>query len=310
MIWATWDPDAPPFLDFLGDMKLYLDLLVDHHDGREGGTEVVGGVIKWRFPANWKFAAENFIGDGLHTISHRSVEIAGIGPGGQGQTRYGQVELPRNLCIGFPGGHGTAVGFLPHVQDYDPFPQFRTAVGPVDAPGFLQEYYRKIADERMKNLKGQMRPGLMTVAGIFPNVAFHSTFPRTLAVWHPSGPHMTEGWRWCFVEKDAPQEVKDVVRHHFMRYSGPGGMTEQDDMENWNYATEASRGIIARRYPYNYECGLGWEEPAGVLDAMICPSPTEANQRNYYRAYVDYMESNSWGEILERQHLRRSGNGR
>jgi hypothetical protein len=36
-------------------------------------------------------------------------------------------------------------------------------------------------------------------------------------------------------------------------------MTEQDDMENWNYAHAASRGTIARRYPYSYEQGLGFE---------------------------------------------------
>lgn len=39
--------------------------------------------------------------------------------------------------------------------------------------------------------------------------------------------------------------------------AGPGGLTEQDDMENWNYASAASKGTIARRYPYNYQDGYG-----------------------------------------------------
>jgi hypothetical protein len=43
-IWATWDPSAPPFLEYLGDFKLYLDLSLDSWDGREGGTEVLGGI--------------------------------------------------------------------------------------------------------------------------------------------------------------------------------------------------------------------------------------------------------------------------
>ena len=50
-------------------------------------------------------------------------------------------------------------------------------------------------------------------------------------------------------DADAPAEVKDVLRRFYMRYSGPAGMTEQDDMENWLYATKASTGTIARRYP-------------------------------------------------------------
>jgi hypothetical protein len=40
------------------------------------------------------------------------------------------------------------------------------------------------------------------------------------------------------------------------RYSGPAVMTEQDGMENWNCASAARRGTIARRYPYNYQMVL------------------------------------------------------
>ena len=59
------------------------------------------------------------------------------------------------------------------------------------------------------------------------------------------------------VDKKAPEAAKDALRHFGMRYSGPGGMTEQDDAENWNYATAASKGTIASRYPFNYEMGIG-----------------------------------------------------
>ena len=64
-------------------------------------------------------------------------------------------------------------------------------------------------------------------------------------------------WRFFFVDRDAPREVKNFLRDYYIRYSGPAGMTEQDDMENWNYAHAASRGVIARRYPYTYEMGHG-----------------------------------------------------
>ncbi|MCZ6556871.1 MAG: hypothetical protein O7A69_03725 [SAR324 cluster bacterium] len=33
-------------------------------------------------PANWKFPAENFLGDTYHTVSHRSVDLVGISPSG------------------------------------------------------------------------------------------------------------------------------------------------------------------------------------------------------------------------------------
>src|SRR2546428_4804820 len=83
-IWATWDRSAPSFEGYLGGYKLYLDLLLDAWDGREGGTEVIGGTHKWLIPCNWKFPAENFSGDRYHGVSHPSVDMVGIGPSGKG----------------------------------------------------------------------------------------------------------------------------------------------------------------------------------------------------------------------------------
>ena len=105
-IWATWDKNAPPFAEFLGEMKVYLDLLLDSRDGNEGGSEIIGGVQKWTMPCNWKFPAENFAGDAYHNISHRSVDIAGIGPSGRGRRDTDQQNAAPRLNVGFPDlGH-------------------------------------------------------------------------------------------------------------------------------------------------------------------------------------------------------------
>jgi hypothetical protein len=82
-----------------------------------------------------------------------------------------------------------------------------------------------------------------------------------------------------------------VLRRYFLRYSGPAGMTAQDDMANWNYATMASKGVIARRYPYNYQMGLGqaygtYDSP-GVLTDRIA----EQNQRGFYQRWAACMEA-------------------
>src|SRR5437870_5574697 len=58
---ATFDPSAPPLVEYLGEMTRYLDRFFDR---REVGIEVVGGVHKWVVPCNWEFPAENFGGDG------------------------------------------------------------------------------------------------------------------------------------------------------------------------------------------------------------------------------------------------------
>ena len=76
LVFATFDPNAPPLLDYLGEMAWYLDSFFDR---REGGTEVIGGVHKWVVPCNWKLPAENFGGDGYHVAwSHLSAIRSGF----------------------------------------------------------------------------------------------------------------------------------------------------------------------------------------------------------------------------------------
>ena len=42
-----------------------------------------------------------------------------------------------------------------------------------------------------------------------------------------------------------------------MRYNGPVGYTESDDMENWNYVYPASQGATARKNDYFFPNGMG-----------------------------------------------------
>lgn len=143
-IWATWDPAAPPFLDHLGEMKLYLDTLLDCRDGREGGSEVIGGVQKWTIPCNWKFAAENFAGDAYHNISHRSVDIVGIGPSGRGRRDTDERTFATRVATSFPAlGHG-AISFL-QTEDAPYTPSYR------DTPG-VEAYFRHCDEERQRRL--------------------------------------------------------------------------------------------------------------------------------------------------------------
>lgn len=292
-IWATWDNDAPPLLDYLGGMKVFLDSALDHRDGREGGSEVLGGVQKWRARCNWKTGAENFIGDKAHGApTHQSVDAVGIGPSGGRGRRDNELrgEL-RLLVFGFPElGHG-ANASQPHVHEppYEPTYQNHPEI---------QAYFEKVHAERSERLQGKVR--VKTVVGtIFPNMSFHGLQPRTILVMHPNGPTETEFWRWYIVDADAPPEVKDALRRYCLRYSGPGGMTEQDDLENWTYATEAAKGTMARRYPYNYSMGIEHSVPYDPIPGSVwCNVDTsEQNQRIYYKRWGEFMDEKPWGNL-------------
>ncbi len=291
-IWASWDPDAPAFSDYLGGMRVYLDLLLDSRDGREGDAEVLGGIQKWIVPCNWKFAAENFVGDAYHAISHRSVDTVGIAPGGKGRTDDGTTR-PKRYAVSFPDlGHGTNTTI--QMLENEPYTPIYPNVSE------LQDYLKREYEERQQRL-GNMSRLLGSASTIFPNTSFQPRQPRTLAVWHPHGPTKTEMWRFVFVDREAPEKLKDLVRRYHELSVGPVGMTEQDDMENWVYATSASAGTIARRYPYNYEMGLGGGQPSDFPPGLISDVPSEKNQRGFYGRWAEFMDASGWSDLYPKR---------
>jgi hypothetical protein len=205
--------------------------------------------------------------------------------------------MARRLQVSFyDRGHQTGVYLFPKDRPMPPSYQHSPLVA---------EYFAHCEEERRKK-RGEWARLIGSPGEIFPNTALHPRQPRTIAAWHPRGPHQTEVWRWYMVDSAAPPEVKDFLRDYYIRYSGPAGMTEQDDMENWNYAHAASRGTIARRYPYSYEQGLGFETeryewqglpiPGTVMDITEAKS-SEHNLRNLYRRWAEFMEADSWDEL-------------
>ena len=287
-IWATWDKDAPSFEDYIGGMRHYLDSALDHRDGRPGGSVVLGGIQKWRVKCNWKLPAENFVGDLYHDVSHRSVDIVGIGPsGGRGR----RDAMGGRVAVAFPQlGHGL-LGNLPHYEE----PEYSATYA---SDPELEKYYQDVHNKRVENLGNQMRVR-HRVGTIFPNMSFHGWQPRTITVYHPISATEMEMWRLYLVDSDAPKAVKEAARHYFLRYSGPGGMTESDDMENWTGATAACVGAISRDMYFNYEMGIGHTEPIPELpDAVVSNEYTEENARAYYRRWAQFMQAKSWSELM------------
>tara|TARA_B110000014_G_scaffold179572_1_gene129046 strand:- start:658 stop:1104 length:447 start_codon:yes stop_codon:yes gene_type:complete len=139
--------------------------------------------------------------------------------------------------------------------------------------------------------------------------------PRSIAVWNPRGANSHEAWRWFLIDKNAPPEVREFLRHYYITYSGPSGLTEQDDMENWNYAHNASQGVIARRHPYNYQMGLGFDGPPVDTDGLEMPGQIrnvtdafagEQNQRGFYQRWSEFMSVPDWDALA----TWRNGNGK
>ena len=223
--------------------------------------------------------------------------MIGMGPSGQrgaSSRRDNEYAGGQRFWVGFPQGHGLTGALMPEQTEY---------VSTYQHHPIVDQYFRHCFHERKRRLGAKARM-LPLVGTIFPNASYHGRQPRGICVWHPHSPTETEAWRFFLVDADAPAEVKDVLRRYYMRYSGPAGMTEQDDMENWLYATAASKGTIARRYPFNYQMSMGAYKTNDPIPGDVSLQITDQTPRNYYRVYAQYLNGGSWDELLGRPPVR------
>ncbi len=278
LYFATFDPEAPPLREYLGEMTWYLDTFFDR---REGGIEVIGGMHKWVMPCNWKFPAENFAGDGYHVPwSHLSAVRTGSG----GDFRVKPDPAGKALS---PGNGHSAMAVGPDMEADPPIPAVLAYEAQI-LPEMRQRLGRRL--ERIKPIAGT----------VFPNFSMLRPTSRTFRVWHPRGPDKTEVWAWVFADKAAPPEVKKALRLAGARVFGPGGTFEQDDMDNWQGCTQTARGVVARRVALSYEMGLGHERFDQDLGAFASDYRySESNHRRFYRRWAQLMDADGWAGVAD-----------
>ena len=171
LIFGTWNPEAPPLEEALGEMAWYMDAMLDRDPE---GTVVVGGVHKWVLEGNWKLAAEQFATDWYHVnMSHASALMV-LSPTGKGPK--GDVARPAGRQYVDPKGHGA--GFPTH-------PKSR-----FDAPVVHKWYDYDRLRERLGDarVEGPMTTGHATV---FPNFSYLPV-NGSIRIWHPKGPDRME----------------------------------------------------------------------------------------------------------------------
>jgi phenylpropionate dioxygenase-like ring-hydroxylating dioxygenase large terminal subunit len=286
-IWANWDKSAPDLRTYLGGAATYLSAALCDSEGDPDGTEIAGGVMRWRVGLNWKVPMPDL--DTTHGwITHRSAR----GPvAGFGSTE--RISIPTyndSYHVWFPEGHthSTRVGDPPMENKFSQFVEYPE----------LQAYFREGWAKRRERLG--LLAGEVDVPHIFPNAG--STVGRMIRILHPQGPAETEMWSYIIVDKKLSPELKaQAVRFHERRW-GPNGMIQKDDMENWFVQTRYSKGFMTR-WALHQNNQLGMTKPsvhgpsAFGLPGMFHPQPTDANYRAYFQRYSEIMEAKSWDDL-------------
>ncbi len=289
LIFGNFDPEAPPLRDYLGEMAWYLDVIVD---ATPAGTEFLGPPMKNRIKCNWKLPPENFCGDGYHVgwthagalKARANFSIAGIAPGNT------EIDLSQGLQVTMSRGHGFGWGT-------DGKSGFSLYDDPRPALDYLEKTRPRVID-RLGEWRGRKFYGSNLNANIFPNFSFLGCGINTFRVWLPKGPDELEVWIWVLVEKDMPQQLKDMIRTESPRLFGMAGIFEPDDAENFEAATRLSRGYQTRQRYVRTDMGIGSEERHPELPGIISQGIIgETPQRGFYRFWHALMCAGSWSEI-------------
>jgi hypothetical protein len=130
---------------------------------------------------------------------------------------------------------------------------------------------------------------------LFPNFALMAFFSpmlgRNLLLFHPRGIWEHEVWQWTMVEREAPKAVKELGIQRAYQGQYMAGIVAPDDVENFERLVEAMRAPRNWRRPFHYGLQLGHQEegPRGV-PGNLGPNPSETNQRQFYRFWLELME--------------------
>ena len=250
----------------------------------------MGGSLRSILPANWKFAMDNSSGDAYHGyVTHGSARLISVRGNSPAPVADVFAGSPDRATVHAGNGHGITTTYMGSELNKQ-FVNSRDSVVKRCNMEHLAELDQRLGPPRSR----QVTPN---TTNVFPNFTSCLGGSQTLRIWHPRGPKRTEMWSFCLVDKDAPQEVKDALRKDHMLTFSPGGLQEQDDMNNWQQCTEAASSPIGRKYLMNQAMGLGHERRSEIVPGVLSHQPSETNQRALYGRWAEIMDAPSWDQI-------------
>lgn len=292
LIFATFDPDAIPLEEHLGDLAWYLEAIMGKFDE---GMEVVGTPVRNIIKANWKTEGENLSGDGYHTmVTHATAVELGLFATPKDLEKLTDSVTPRFTGRTVDCGHGHTIRIqrLPVQVDGNKYWGYPEAM--------WEQFDRNLSEEQQ-----QVMSALSVCHGsVFPNMSFienfktnvdgpelHARYFRITIRYPISATHCEQLW-FLLQPKNADSEWRHLSSLAYLRTNGPSGMFELDDTENFVGISEASVGEFARNQAITYLGGLhheptpadvGW--PGNVVDG----DRTERTLRAFHREWARMM---------------------
>lgn len=257
-LFASLSPDVPTLDEFLGDTRLFLDLVVDQSPQ---GVEFVPGAVGFTYNANWKMQVENGVDLYHFTSTHpsyigvleerRKRREASAGAGDDAAKRVGgsiyenlaaQKESERGI-FSFPYGHVAYWGDNPNVQERPLF-------------GAIDEIRERVGNERadwMLRVRNLV---------IYPNLQIVENASLQLRTVRPLSVDRTEVRAWCLAPRgETPQARRQRIRQYEDFYN-PSGFATPDDTAAYE-ACQKGHGARVLEWQQGYSRGMLAQQQGG-----------------------------------------------
>jgi benzoate/toluate 1,2-dioxygenase alpha subunit len=232
-IFGNLDSDCESLSEYLGEAKLFIDLLVDQ--GPEG-VEFLKGSTTYTFDGNWKLQTENGV-DGYHpttvhwnfadTQRHRAHSNAN---GATPKT----LELVPTAPTGNAGyfdfgkGHGVMWGTFPNPEERCNYAQ------------------RSEIAERIGQLRADWAVGKLRNLLVYPSVFFMDNRGSQIRFVRPISVDKTEITTFIVAPVGEPPELKFKRLRQYEDFFNASGMATPDDLAEFDAVQEGFKGHALR----------------------------------------------------------------
>ncbi|WP_213571188.1 Rieske 2Fe-2S domain-containing protein [Rhodococcus sp. USK13] len=279
LIFGCLDDQVESLSDYLGGFEFYLDYYLK---AGIDGVEVFGPPDVWESNCDWKLWAENSSGDGYHTpVTHQfGFHLGYFASSGATHSTGHAAHIAGK-------GHGIGLGETPGMPPF---------------MGFPSDIVSELDESLTESQRQAFSPVRTAVGLVFPNLNFLSQpFSRipgengvrfcTMRQAQPLRAGRMRMTSWCLVPKSASQEFKEESYRAYTLAFGPGGMFEQDDMENFNNITHQLQGSAIRELDLPYVMGIDQQQVPDYPGPghVVQPYMNDSNFRNLWSTWASYV---------------------
>jgi p-cumate 2,3-dioxygenase alpha subunit len=263
MCFVNFDENACSLVEYLGNAKEYLDLVLDQSSD---GMTIIAGQQDYAIRANWKLLVENS-NDGYHAAMTHATYLDYLA---NTHAKGNEVAL-KGVGRELGGGHAVVEYTAPWGR---PIANWIPKWGEEGKQEMDRIHARLVAEhgkEKADRICFKNRNLL-----IFPNLVINDIMAVTFRTFYPLAPNYMNISGWALAPVNETDWARKYRINNFLEFLGPGGFATPDDVE----ALESCQA----GYANSLETGNEWNDISKGM-GMETMYDDEAQMRSFWKEW-------------------------